>query len=807
MFKMRMLVPVWLLISCNLYGQSADSTSTKDTDPLQTYIDGAIKSDSGFVNYYMKDQKHLMQIPDEVLGRDILISTTILKGAAENHRTASQTFGYGGDAVHDQMIRLVRHEDKIEILEPYIYHVEDSAWIYKKSFEQINLPVKATLKIVASSDNTCLVDFTTLFEGDNSLFSLKGVASMLGMTGYVSEESYPLSVDAHPGNINFKSIRTYNTKDPANSTYPTARWEIGVCWMLLPEKPMKMRIKDDRVGYFGLEVRGQFHSESLNEMVPVACRWRLEPKPEDVDRYLRGELVEPAKPIVFYIDRATPEYLIPYMIQAVNNWQVAFERAGFKNAIRGELAPTLKEDPNYSEEDTRYSLISYKASPVANAYGPMTTDPRSGEVLSSHIGVFHTIMDLLQRWYFVMCASVDPSARQYPVPQEVMGKLARTVVSHEVGHTLGLFHNFIGSDLYDLENLRDHEFIQAHGLGASIMDYQRFNFLSRPEDGLTQDDLLPRIGPYDWFAIEWGYRYYPDTIGLAQLEDRLQDWVTEKRKDKSNRFIIETDSRDPRSQPEDSGSDLLETNEAAIANLKNVMAHLLEWTPDTGPNNEVLRWRYLSVQEQYRNYIMHIVTYIGGSYTDNPLRGEPGKDYSRPIEKETQLQALEFINTHFFEEPKWLFQKEIMDKTNFDYEVLVREALADFIIPRLVVRYVAFDQGNASDPDAFAYEQLLTFLTTSLVENKCNTGILSKYDRRLQQVYVEQLMLNAENISNLMSKYGITLKLELSKVKSMFEKTASTTTDAMIRMHCESMVNLITIWETGDQKLDHAIEQ
>ena len=323
----------------------------------------------------------------------------------------------------------------------------------------------------------------------------------------------------------------------------------------------------------------------------MATRWRLEPRPEDVEKYLRGELVEPVKPIVFYIDRATPEFLVPYFIQAVNVWQGAFEKAGFKNAIYGKLAPTPEEDPDYCEGDIRYQLVSYKASPISNAYGPMVFDPRSGEIITSHIAIFHSVLELIQRWYFVMCGAVDPRAREYPLSQEVMGELAATVLTHEVGHTLGLRHHFMGSTAYPVDSLRSKSFIREHGLGTSIMDYQRFNYVAQPGDGLEPRDLLPRIGMYDEFAIEWGYRYFPEAGNLKRDNEKLRAWVDERRQDSKLFYIEETTYSDPRVQSEDSGDDVIKANRLGMNNLKYIMAHLEENVPSI--NGELVLNRYI----------------------------------------------------------------------------------------------------------------------------------------------------------------------------------------------------------------------
>ena len=499
-----------ILFSLYVLSSGAGNRVIQKEDEKEVSIDEFIHKDTpkdaGFFHVYVQDGRYYLEVPDDKLERDILVAVTIIKGTAQKERSTDARFGYGGDSVYDRLIRFIKNQDRIEIVSPQVFYLGDTPALYDDYIKNVISPVMYSLEIKAKSADSYLVDITDLFLSDCDLFSLKGAKVALKLGGYQQEQSYALDVKAFPENINFRSMRGYAVDG---------------------------------------EVKDGGYTSSL------ATRWRLEPKPEDMEKYLRGELVEPVKPIVFYIDRATPEYLVPYFIKAVNAWQGAFEKAGFKNAIYGKLAPSPEEDPEYSEGDIRYPLVSYKASPIPNAYGPMVFDPRSGEIITSHIAIFHSVLDLLQRWYFVMCGAVDSRAREYPLSHEVMGELAATVLTHEVGHTLGLRHNFIGSTAYPVDSLRSKTFIREHGLGTSIMDYQRFNYLAQPEDGLEPQDLLPRIGIYDEFAIEWGYRCLQETNHLVENNLKLRAWVDEKRKDPKMFYIVETDYSDPRVQSED----------------------------------------------------------------------------------------------------------------------------------------------------------------------------------------------------------------------------------------------------------------
>jgi hypothetical protein len=699
----------WIIFCCALFTQNSfavNDTIKTGTPDIVTFLKHPSYSTKGFVNVYIENGKYYMEVPEQVLERDVLVTITILKGAARKERTRDMRFGYGGDSVFDMMIRLKKRGKNIDITQPQYSYLNDSSSIYNSFFAQSVDPILESLPIVASSKSSSLVDITSMMMSDNDLFSLHGAAFDLKIGSYLPGQSDMIDVRSYPTNINFRSIRSY-TLQPAEggkADLPNSRWEVGSSWMLLPEHPMTPRLSDERVGYFAYPLKGYTTQGGSMEPVPMAAHWRLEPKPEDLERYNRGELVEPAKPIVYYIDRATPAYLVPYLIKAVNAWQPSFERLGFKNAIHAELAPA---DSLYDEGDARYSLISYKASPIPNAYGPMIVDPRSGEILTTHIALYHSVLQLVQRWYFAMCSNVDKRARTYPMPKDIMGQLAATVLTHEVGHTLGLRHNFVGSTAYPTDSLRSAAFIRKNGLGTSIMDYQRFNYIAQPGDNLTPADLLPRIGYYDNFAIEWAYRRLPDNLSLRQQTDSLIRWVDEKRKDPRTFYLQENELGDPRVQSEDSGKDIIKANRYGIANLKNIMSHLEEWTQVKDENYTVLRKRYLSVQSQYINYIRHVMTFIAGHYRDRLKRNESGFVY-QPVPKEKQLEALNFINEFFLQDQQWLFPRKLMEKTDIDYNIYVAGPIRDFIA-KLVVKSPYILSQNEYDDKCLGLDEFTDF--------------------------------------------------------------------------------------------------
>ena len=791
-----------ILFSLYVLGGRAENRASFPGDKVVT-IDEFIRKDTpkdvGFFNVYIQDGRYYLEVPDDMLRRDILVAVTIIKGTAQKERSRDARFGYGGDSVFDRMIRFIKNRDRIEIVSPQVFHLGDSTGLYVDYYQNQDFPAIASFEVKARSGDSYLVDITDLFLSDSDLFALKGAKESLKLGGYQQGQSYALDVKAFPENINFRSIRSYGLAgEVKKGEFPSTLWEVGSSWYLLPEKPMVQKVFDERVGYFAFALDGMVKRGDWMDKTMIATRWRLEPRPEDVEKYLRGELVEPVKPIVFYIDRATPEFLVPYFIQAVNVWQGAFEKVGFKNAIYGKLAPTPEEDPDYCEGDIRYPLVSYKASPIANAYGPMVFDPRSGEIITSHIAIFHSVLELIQRWYFVMCGAVDPRAREYPLSQEVMGELAATVLTHEVGHTLGLRHHFMGSTAYPVDSLRSKSFIRAHGLGTSIMDYQRFNYVAQPGDGLEPRDLLPRIGMYDEFAIEWGYRYFPEAGNLKRDNEKLRAWVDERRQDPKLFYIEEMTYGDPRVQSEDSGDDVIKANRLGMNNLKYIMAHLEEWTDGNDPYYYVLRKRYLSVLSQYQNYIEHVLRYVGGRYSDNPTREEEFM-LNQPVLREKEEEAWAFLEEYLCKEQDWLFVAEVMEKTGVKSEFYEQEeALGK--LTKLLLRYSALHKNRQLSEEGFTADELLNRLYSTIFEAKGRDGKLSQYDQALQNGLLQNLVINVENPYNLSNGVGVAMHRVISKIKQHVRAATEGCPDALTASHYKTLYNFITLWEKGRNK-------
>lgn len=766
-----------------LSAQSVDSIPA-----VESFIKPGTVQHKGMCNIFVQDGRYLMEVPDSIYGRDILSAITIVQGAALVERPPDKKYGYAGDAVFERVIRFEKAGKRLNIVQPVFQNANDSTTIYYKVANDKILPVLLSFPIKAQSDHSVLIDFTDVLTGDGDLFALKGAKKELGLGSMDANKSAILSIRCFPGNMNFRSLRTYGPGENKTSS----AWEVGASWILLPAQPMPQRFADNRVGYFTVTVRDYDHYADHPRAIQLAARWDLRPKAADEQRYLAGELVEPEHPIVFYIDRNTPAYLLPYFIKGVNAWQAAFEKAGFKNAIYALPEPT-NQDTSYAMEDVRFSYISYKASPIPNAYGPHVCDPRSGQIISSRVAVFHNVMDLVQRWYFSMCAATDTAARRYPLSHEVMGRLVQGVITHEVGHTLGLRHNFGGSAWYEVDSIRKPAYVAKYGFGASIMDYMRFNYTAQPEDHMPDTLLMPGIGVYDKFAIEWGYRYLPQFTTPKATSDSLEHWVTEQRKDIRLRFGTESDLMDPRYQSEDVGSDPVKASRLAIKNLQLTMQHFDEWMKSSESDPAHYRQQYRSLLGRYHDYILHVFREVSGRYNNREAKPEEGLLSYETLPRARQEAAFTFLEEYMLNYPQWLFDPVVMQKASFEFD---RDGMEPFNISlsRLIMAYTPISDNLLVQPDGFSTKELFERLYTDIYSK----SPVTTFNRELQRTLLIKALSIVETPSGFGNDVSVQLMGMIDKIAAKSKKELQTTSDLLIKAHWQSLADMIRIWEKGD---------
>ena len=531
-------------------------------------------------------------------------------------------------------------------------------------------------------------------------------------------------------------------------------------------------------------------------------RWRLEPK--DPAAYARGELTEPVKPIVYYIDPATPVKWRPYLKEGVEDWNRAFEEAGFKNAIMAKDPPSLEEDPEFSPEDIRYSVIRYFSSDIQNAFGPHVHDPRTGEILESDIGWYHNVMNLLRNWFFVQTAAVNPEARSVKFRDEVMGRLIRFVSAHEVGHTIGLPHNWGSSFAFPVDSLRSRTFTDLYGTAPSIMDYARFNYIAQPGDGVV--NFMPDVGTYDNWAIQWGYKVIPDASSPDQERDTLNTWVVERAGDPLYFYGRQGPRVDPRSQNEDLGDNAVKASDYGIENLKVILNELINWTAEDAKDYGDLNELYQQITTQWNRYIGHVTANVGGHYENFKTYDQDGIVYT-PVPAAIQRNSMEWLSREAFATPDWILKNDVlrriegvgaMDRVR-RYQVGAVDRLLDPIrIGRLIET-----EALSNKEDVYTFSELLNDLREGIWTELPGAGTIGPFRRNLQRGYLERLeyLMTQEppSVPPFFASFGMAsvdvsqsdirayIRGELNSLKSAVDRAVRRTGDRMTRLHLEDI--------------------
>jgi len=707
-------------------------------------------SQKGVFSVHFLDDKYYFEIPDTLLGRELLAVTRFSKVAGGARK-------YGGEEVNEQSLLFEKGPgQRIFMRVVTLISKADSTQTIAKAVKNSYLdPIVASFDIKAfgKDSNSSVIEVTDLFKGDNQAVSLTPNGKRtFGLSAIAADRSYIESIKSYPINIEVRTVKTFNASAPmpgspmgggSTASIPAAQnagavtLELNTSIRLLPKVPMNTRLFDSRVGYFADNYVEYSDDQHKVQNQVFAVRYKLEPKPQDLEKYKRGELVEPAKPIVYYIDPATPKKWVPYLIAGVNDWNAAFEKAGWKNAIQGKEWPN---DSTMSLEDARFSVIRYFASDIENAYGPQVHDPRSGEILESHIGWYHNVMNLVHDWYMIQTAAVDPAARKMKFDDTLMGNLIRFVSSHEVGHTLGLRHNMGSSSKTPVEKLRDKKWVEANGHTASIMDYARFNYVAQPEDNINESGLFPRIGDYDKWAIKWGYTY----TGVGDETDKKinNKWIVDAFS-KSDRvwFGGEGYNADPRAQSEDLGDNSVLASEYGIKNLKRILVKLPEWTAEEADRYENLSDMYNQLATQFNRYMGHVVKNIGGVNETFKSVEEKGDVYTAtPVA--LQKSAMNFLQTQLFATPKWLLDNSILNKISNPVANERLQTIQTNILKSLLDKgrlYRLTTSATRFSTASYSLHEMMEDTRKGLFSELSSHQATDVYRRNLQKTYVAQL--------------------------------------------------------------------
>jgi hypothetical protein len=743
--------------------QEAEETTYSDV-----ITDEAITTE-GLFDTHMIGTDLFYEIPLAMMDREMLLLSRIAR--------TPDGAGYGGSKSNTSTVRWERDGDRVRLrLVSYDNVAGDSttiaAAVRNSNFEPIIMAFD--VEVMSEDSSAVVVNVTDLFTEDVAMLGLqKRRRSTYGVRRVDSDRTYIVRANAFPRNVEVRRVLTYDATDaPSNEASNTLSMEMHHSLLVLPDDPIEPRLCDERVGFFSTRQTDYGLDTQRAVETCYVTRWRLEPS--DPVAYARGDVVDPVQPIIYYIDPATPEKWVPYLKQGVEDWQVAFEAAGFSNAIIAMDAP---DDPNWSAEDARYSVIRYLASDVQNASGPHVHDPRTGEILESDIQWYHNVMNLLRNWFFIQTSAVNEDARGVEFSDELMGELVRFVSAHEVGHTIGLQHNMQSSSAYSVEDLRT-RFVCEMGVAPSIMDYARFNYVAQPGDDTC---LMPLVGPYDKFAIEWGYRMHPGTDRYSE-QDGLRDFTEEMQEDPIYLFSSPTGA-DPSALTEAIGDDAMRASDYGVENLKRITDNLIDWTYVDGEDYADLEELYNNVVGQWNRYTGHVVANVGGVVHTRKRQGQDGGQYAM-VPSDKQERAVAYLNRQVFATPDWLLDADILDRFQGSGSTdLVRARQAGALNQLLNVARMKrlIEQEAFHGNDAYSLGDMLGDLREGAWSEVSSGRDTDAYRRNLQRAYLDRMGVLLEDEDALQTDIAPFARGELQMLRDQL--SAANTSDRATELH------------------------
>ncbi len=767
-------------------------TDTAKTKEKKGEFYDLIKKDStfrtGLFTVRHIEDKYYFEVPDSMLGRYLL--------AVTRFTSVPQGLGkFAGEEVNESTLYFEKRDKKTMLLRAYVLsHLADQKDNISKTLtSSTSDPRVASFKIVKDNPDSLksMIEVTSLFQGENELVGVGSASKYMKLGGLMGDRTFVDTMKVFPLNIEIASTRTYGvgTGPDGNGTRASSTGVVtlglNTSLLVLPKEPMRKRLWDPRVGYFVQDFTLFSDDQRKAQRESMVARYNLVPK--DKAAYRRGELVEPVKPIVYYIDPSTPKKWVPYLIKGINDWNVAFEAAGFKNAIQGKEWPTNR--PDMSVDDARYCVIRYLPAEIENAYGPHVSDPRSGEIMESHICWYHNVMSLLTKWYMIQCGPLDKRAQTMNLDDKLMGELIRFVSSHEVGHSLGLRHNMGASSETPVEKLRDKAWVEKNGHTISIMDYARFNYVAQPEDNISEKGLFPRINDYDKWAIKWGYQYRPEFKDeYVEKEALLKETTKFLEKNPRLRFSGEGGDEDPRAQTEDLGDNSMIASDYGVKNLQRLMKNLITWTKQSDGRYNDLRDMYSEVGGQFFRYTNHVLKNLGGHYLSNL----PGQAPSSIPPAEKERQVFDWLGRNVFEAPTWLYPYSVVEILNLSPINSIQE-MQTYTLNRCLNTDVMTKVYNDSfmKADAYTIDGYIDDLFAAVWHPITENNISATTRRSLERSYVEKIneIINPEKPTN--TEVALKLYEHLNKVEEFCKQQSAS--DAKNELHYKDLLSRIKV--------------
>ncbi len=782
-FPAILIVTIFLFSGCSIIRPAAkDKEATAEAKPGKSDYDKLLSdadfTEEGLFGVFLKDEKLYFEIPLTELNRDMLL---VSRAASTQLGT-----GYGGQRINNQVVRWEKVRDRI-LFRSVMHDItaDSTSNIFRGVQTSSFAPIIGSYKIeMYNADSTAVViDVTQLYSAD--------VPEMHPGRRYQvrrlhNDRSFIERARAFPENIEVQSVLTFHAdRVPARGNLNTISVKMNHSMLRLPEEPMMARLHDYRVGYFSVSTTDFSSDAHFAERKRMITRWRLEKENPDAD------ISDPVKPITYYVDYATPEWLIPYVMQGIEDWQPAFEQAGFSNAIIAKVAPTPDEDPDWSALDIRYPTVRWFPSSTMNAYGPHVHDPRSGEIITSSIGMFHNVQNLLRNWYFVQCAAADERAQSLPLPNDLMGELVRYVVAHEVGHALGLPHNMKASGTMPTDSLRSRTFTEKYGTTPSIMDYARMNYVAQPGDDAF---MLPIVSVYDYFSIEWGYKPFPEASTPKEERPFLNEIAARQIDEPMLRFG-DLSTIDPTQQREALGDNHVKSSTYGMANLERIMDFIIDAAGQEGEDYSTLNELYNNVIQQHNRYLGHVVTWVGGVISHRKVYGQDGIVHT-PVERRRQEEAVQFLAEYGFSTPDYLLRPDVLrllepagasDRIMSGQRMMLFQLLSDARIKRMA----EIELSHGGEMDVYPVNEMLRDVRQGIWSELNNVRPdIDLYRRNIQRSWV-QVIQNRLDSSNLSGETRAQLRGNLREAKAQIERRVNTAANPQTRMHLEDMLDEI----------------